>query len=131
MGFSTVIDLSHSLRPGQEARPLEIKQLESTHITGAPDEEAWYVMHHVHLVNHMGTHIEVPYHCLEDGADLGQIHAEQYVGEAIILDLRLCSERGDPSGRCAACRWRGRRREPGRHRLLHDWLVSALRRQAV
>jgi len=82
------IDLSHPLRPGHEARTLEIKRLESTHITGAPDEDAWYIMHHVHLVNHMGTHIEVPYHCLEEGADLGNIPASHYVGEAVILDLR-------------------------------------------
>jgi arylformamidase len=38
--------------------------------------------------NHIGTHVEVPYHCFEQGADLGQMTAERFVGEAVILDLR-------------------------------------------
>ncbi|MGD8969368.1 MAG: cyclase family protein [Anaerolineae bacterium] len=88
MQWKKVIDLSHPLRPGREARPLEIEELESTDVTGAQPEEEWYIMHHVSLVNHLGTHIEVPYHCLPDGADLAQIPAEQFVGEAVILDLR-------------------------------------------
>lgn len=51
-----------------------------------PDGE-WYVMSDVELMNHVGTHIEVPYHCLKDGADLSQIPVDQLVGEAVILDL--------------------------------------------
>jgi arylformamidase len=87
-GFSKVIDLSHTLRPGREARRLEIERIEATHITGAPSEEQWYVMHRVSMDNHIGTHIEVPYHAFKDKADLAQTSAEQLVGEALILDLR-------------------------------------------
>jgi len=45
-------------------------------------------MHWVGMDNHLGTHIEVPYHAFEDGADLAQVPVEQLVGEAVILDLR-------------------------------------------
>jgi arylformamidase len=38
--------------------------------------------------NHLGTHVEVPYHCFPDGADLAQVPVEQFVGTAAILDLR-------------------------------------------
>jgi arylformamidase len=86
--FSKVIDLSHPLRPGREARRLEIEKLPATDITGASPEEGWYIMHRVIMDNHIGTHMEVPYHCLEDGADLAQAPVEQFVGEAVILDLR-------------------------------------------
>ena len=88
MKINQVIDLSHPLYPGREARTLEISRLDATQITGAPEEEGWYIMHRVVMNNHLGTHLEVPYHILESGADLAQIPAEQYIGEAVILDLR-------------------------------------------
>ena len=88
MKINQVIDLSHPLRPGHEARTLEISQLEATQITGAPAEPGWYIMHRVVMDNHIGTHLEVPFHILEEGADLAQIPAEQYIGPTVILDLR-------------------------------------------
>ncbi len=48
----------------------------------------WYVMSDVELMNHVGTHIETPFHCLKEGADLAQISLDQLCGEAVILDLR-------------------------------------------
>jgi arylformamidase len=88
MGLTKVVDLSHPLRPGREARRLEIKRIDATQITGAAAEEAWYIMHRVELDNHIGTHMEVPYHALENAADLAQVPVEQFVGEAAVLDLR-------------------------------------------
>jgi kynurenine formamidase len=89
MGFERIIDLSHPLRPGREGRQLDIERIEATDITGAPSEEHWYIMHRVRMDNHIGTHMEAPYHGLEDGADLAQVPIEQLVGEAVILDLRV------------------------------------------
>ena len=83
-----VIDLSHLLRPGREARRLEIEEIQATDITGAPSEREWYIMHRVAMDNHIGTHMEVPYHALEDAADLATVPVEQVAGEAAILDLR-------------------------------------------
>jgi arylformamidase len=88
MKITQVIDLSHPLRPGEEARTLEIKKVQATQITGAPSEEGWYIMHQIVMDNHMGTHLEVPYHILEDGVDLGRIPAERFIGEGVILDLK-------------------------------------------
>ncbi|MEX1019621.1 MAG: cyclase family protein [Litorilinea sp.] len=48
----------------------------------------WYVMSDVELMNHVGTHIETPFHCLKEGADLAQVPVEQLCGKAVILDLR-------------------------------------------
>ena len=88
MKLNQVIDLSHPLHPGREARTLEISRLNATQITGAPEEQGWYIMHRLVMVNHLGTHLEVPFHILENGADLAQIPAEQFIGEAVLLDLR-------------------------------------------
>ena len=58
-----------------------------------PDGE-WYVMSDVELMNHVGTHIEVPFHCLKEGADLAQVPLSQLIGEAVILDLRAAEADG-------------------------------------
>ncbi len=47
----------------------------------------WYVMSDVELMNHVGTHIETPFHCLKDGADLARITLDQLTGDAVILNL--------------------------------------------
>lgn len=90
MQFEQVIDLSHPLRPGKEGRKFEVERLDATHITGAEAEQEWYIMHRVIMDNHIGTHMEVPYHCFPEAADLAQVPVEQFAGEAVILDLRGC-----------------------------------------
>lgn len=47
----------------------------------------WYVMSDVELMNHVGTHIETPFHCLKEGADLARTTLDQLIGDAVILDL--------------------------------------------
>jgi arylformamidase len=86
--FTRVIDLSHALRPGTEARRLDITRVDASAVTGHEDDGGWYIMHSIAMDNHIGTHVEVPYHCLPEGADLGRIPAQQFAGEAAILDLR-------------------------------------------
>ena len=95
METKRVIDLSHTLRPGREARTLDIELIDATAMVGAPAEDDWYIMHRVVMDNHIGTHVEVPYHCFADGADLARMPVEQFVGMAAILDLRGYSA-GEP-----------------------------------
>jgi len=47
----------------------------------------WYVMSDVELMNHIGTHIETPFHCLKEGNDLSTTTLEQLIGDTVILDL--------------------------------------------
>lgn len=88
MKIQQIIDLSHPLRPGKEGRRLDIERLEATNITGAPGEQDWYIMHYIRMDNHLGTHLEVPYHVFPDGKDIATMSVEQFCGEAILLDLR-------------------------------------------
>jgi arylformamidase len=57
-------------------------------------EGEWYIMSDVELMNHVGTHIEAPFHCLKNGADMSQIPVTQLVGDAVILDLREAEAEG-------------------------------------
>lgn len=50
-------------------------------------EGEWYVMSDVELMNHVGTHIETPFHCLKAGNDLSTTTLDQLIGDAVILDL--------------------------------------------
>jgi arylformamidase len=67
---------------------LDIEMIDATSMVGAPAEEDWYIMHRVVMDNHIGTHVEVPYHCFPDGADLARVPIQQFVATAAILDLR-------------------------------------------
>jgi len=54
----------------------------------------WYVMSDVELMNHVGTHIETPFHCLKEGNDLSTTTLDQLIGDAVILDLSEAEAEG-------------------------------------
>jgi len=93
-----IVDLTHVIQPTDHSA--ERKFVVNIHnalqeIPGKvrPAGE-WYVMSDVELMNHVGTHIEVPFHCLKQGVDLASIPIDQLVGEAVILDLRQAEAEG-------------------------------------
>ena len=47
-----------------------------------------YSIERVNCMTHTGTHMDAPYHFLEDGMTVDRIPPEQLVGEAAVLDLR-------------------------------------------
>lgn len=86
--FSRVVDLSHPLTPGVEGRKFVARRVHAEDI--APVQRLphqWYIMHELELVNHLGTHIEVPYHLLEDGFDLAGFSPDRTIRSAVILGL--------------------------------------------
>ena len=87
-----IVDLTHVIEPtsADAERKFVVHihdALEEAPGTIRPEGE-WYVMSDVELMDHVGTHIEAPLHCLKDGMDLSQIPLEKLVGDAAILDLR-------------------------------------------
>lgn len=93
-----IIDLTHIIEPTapEEQRKFVVHKhdaLEEIPGKERPEGE-WYIMSDVELMDHVGTHIEVPYHCLKEGADLAQVSLERLIGEAVILDLRNAEAEG-------------------------------------
>jgi arylformamidase len=89
---SRIVDLTHVIK--QTSPDAERKFVVNIHDalletagTERPEGE-WYVMSDVELMDHVGTHIEAPLHCLKDGMDLSQIPLKKLIGDAVILDLR-------------------------------------------
>jgi arylformamidase len=47
-----------------------------------------YSIERINCLTHTGTHMDAPFHFLENGATVDQIPAEKLVGQAAVLDLR-------------------------------------------
>ena len=86
--YRRIVDLTLPLVPGEGGRPFEIERGRTEEITVHPPvDHSWYIMHRVRTISHIGTHIEAPYHCFENGRDLGSIPLETLIGDAVVLDL--------------------------------------------
>ena len=63
-----IVDLTHIIVPGQGPRPIRIERVPAPQ---AVADGLWYIMHRVEMpLNHVGTHIETPYHVDPQGMDL-------------------------------------------------------------
>ncbi len=47
-----------------------------------------YAMERIACLTHTGTHMDAPFHFLEDGLPVDRIPADRLVGRAVVLDLR-------------------------------------------
>ena len=88
--YQRVVDLSYVIHPGKERRPFEVELVGAEQIdsTLRRQEGQWYVIGNLKFTAHVGTHIETPFHCLPNGADLARIAVDRLIGEAVVLDLR-------------------------------------------
>jgi len=81
-----VIDISVANGPGQHVYPGDppprIEPAASI-AQGAPANVSLLTMG-----SHTGTHVDAPFHFLEDGARLGAVPLDRMVGECVVLDLR-------------------------------------------
>ena len=84
-----LVDLSYTIHPGKEQRKFAVEMIKANQVANVPVLPGqWYIMHNVNTVSHIGTHIEVPYHINQNGADTADVPLERLVGEAVVLDLR-------------------------------------------
>ncbi len=89
ISYRRIVDLSHVLKPEQEEFLL---RLETHNVEDVVDyikrrDDIWYVLQDVHMSSHVGTHIEMPYHHLKNGADTAGFPLERLIGEACVLDF--------------------------------------------
>jgi arylformamidase len=93
--MTRMIDLSHVIKPGSAGRRFAIEMVGADTVNPkvVRTEGQWYIMHNISMVNHIGTHIEAPYHLNCDGTDLSGLTLDQLTGDAVLLDLRACPRR--------------------------------------
>jgi len=87
-----LLDLTHIIEPEAGRRPVHIERVPAPN---AVPGGLWYIMHRVQMtLNHVGTHIEAPYHVRQDGLDVSSIPLESLCGEAVVLDLTFVEPGG-------------------------------------
>ncbi len=84
-----IVDLSHTLLPGEEEYKLEVKNrfVEEFLPEYSRPKGSWYIMSEVTMWSHVGTHLEAPFHCLREGKDISEIPLSRLIGEAVVLDF--------------------------------------------
>jgi len=84
-----VVDLSHTLLPGEEEYKLEVKNrfVEEFLPEYSRPKGSWYIMSEVFMWSHVGTHLEAPFHTLKEGKDVSEIPLSQLIGEGVTLDF--------------------------------------------
>lgn len=86
-----VIELSHDLYAGEEeygfeAQTRPVRELLPFYADKVPPNQ-WYVMSQLQLGSHTGTHMEAPYHYIQDGGDIASVPLSRIVGECVLLDF--------------------------------------------
>jgi arylformamidase len=89
MKLGQFIELSHRLTPGAEEFPLEITTFKTDEVLGRIErrQDIWYILQEVKMGSHVGTHVEFPYHRLQDGKTAADYPLARLVGTAVVLDF--------------------------------------------
>jgi kynurenine formamidase len=87
MKLGRLLDLSHTIVPGEGSRPLVSTMVPPPELEAGFATDQWYVMHEVAFLNHNRTHIEAPYHVVKEGRDVSEVPLEQLCGTCAVLDL--------------------------------------------
>ena len=84
-----VIDLSHTLIPGKQRFRLDLKSYPvKEYVPGYKVAEGeWYIMQEVNLCTHVGTHVEAPYHAIENGITAGEVKLPNLIGPAAVVEF--------------------------------------------
>ena len=83
-------DLTHLIDPAKAVRKFSVKMIGADEVNPKVIrlENQWYIMHEISMVNHLGTHIETPYHLFKDSPDLGKIPPDHYCGPGVLVNLK-------------------------------------------
>ncbi len=89
MKLGRIVELSHTLLPGEEEYKLEMKTFPVTKLfpkyKSRPQDN--YIMNEITFETHVGTHVEVPAHYVKGGKDTAEIPIENLIGEGVVLDF--------------------------------------------
>lgn len=82
-----VIDLTHTIESTMPVFPGTSAPVISQENTIERDN---YAEKFLSFSSHTGTHIDAPFHIFEDGCSLDKLSVDKFIGEAVVIDVRLC-----------------------------------------
>jgi kynurenine formamidase len=86
-----IVDLSHPVHDGMPVYPGD-PAVRIRPATTVP--EHGYNVLHVAMGSQSGTHVDAPYHFLDDGARIDELPLELFLGPAVVADVRRKPPRG-------------------------------------
>ncbi len=93
---TTLVDLSCELFNGMPAHalfPSPIILPYADHLQakaaglGVPGDPMTYAINYISMLEHVGTHVDAPYHIGADGATIDQMSLDWFTGKAVVLDF--------------------------------------------
>lgn len=90
MDQDSVVELSQIMIPGQEVNfklELDLREARESMPELNYDDSIWYKIGYVTMCTHNGTHIENPYHHLEDGMDFVDMPVSRLIGNLVLMDF--------------------------------------------
>ena len=93
---TTLVDLSCELFNGMPAHALFPSPIILPYVDhlqakaaglGEPGDPMTYAINYISMLEHVGTHVDAPYHISEDGATIDQLSLDWFTGTAVVLDL--------------------------------------------
>jgi kynurenine formamidase len=105
-----VIDLSYELLPGEGKIDGHYLHGEPFHGQSVQVQEFMAFsarMHFIQSETHNGTHVESAHKYSEDGADIGSMLVESYMGEAVVSATRPLAPPSARGTATASCCWPG------------------------
>jgi len=85
-----IIDLSQTMEPGMPQYP---GQPDASFTRISTVEHDGYQVTDFHAVVHVGTHCDAPAHFIAGGETMDHVPLDRFVGEAMVVDVPLTSER--------------------------------------
>jgi kynurenine formamidase len=62
---------------------------------GEPGDPMTYAVNYIAMLEHVGTHVDAPYHIGADGDTIDKVPLDWFTGKAVCLDLRHIPDLGD------------------------------------
>ncbi|KAI0359221.1 putative cyclase [Trametes cingulata] len=87
----TYVDLSHSLDENVQIYPGDPAYSCCPALTIAKDG---LNVHSISVGSHTGTHVDAPYHFVEDGAQIDAIPLSAFIGNAVVIDVTSKGPKG-------------------------------------
>ena len=86
---------AHAFFPSPIILPYVTHEMAKEAGLGEPGDPLTYAINYISMLEHVGTHVDAPYHIGENGATIDEVPLDWFTGKAVCLDLRHVPDLGD------------------------------------
>jgi kynurenine formamidase len=86
---------AHAFFPSPIILPYVTHEMAKEAGLGEPGDPMTYAINYISMLEHVGTHVDAPYHIGENGATIDEVPLDWFTGKAVCLDLRHVPDLGD------------------------------------